>query len=71
MTIMLTLAAKAVVPVEEAVGMVLPHDITEIVKDEFKSRAFRKGHIIRPGYGHTVYQRHIPYDAEIFHRAGQ
>lgn len=47
MTIMLTLAAKAVVPVEEAVGMVLPHDITEIVKDEFKSRAFRKGHIIR------------------------
>jgi len=47
MTIMATLAAKAVVPVEQAVGMVLPHDITEIVKDEFKGRAFRKGHIIR------------------------
>ena len=48
MTIMATLAAKAIVPVEEAVGMVLPHDITEIVKDTFKGRAFRKGHIIRP-----------------------
>ena len=35
------------VPVEEAVGMVLPHDITEIRKNEFKGRAFRKGHIIR------------------------
>ena len=39
---------QQVVPVAEAVGMVLPHDITEIVKDEFKGRAFRKGHIIRP-----------------------
>lgn len=28
--------------------MVLPHDITEIVKDEFKGRAFKKGHVIRP-----------------------
>ncbi len=27
--------------------MVLPHDITEIVKDKFKGRAFKKGHIIR------------------------
>jgi molybdenum cofactor synthesis domain-containing protein len=35
------------VPVAEAVGMVLAHDITEIRKDEFKGRAFRKGHIIR------------------------
>lgn len=34
------------VPVEEAIGMVLPHDITEI-KKEGKSAAFRKGHIIR------------------------
>jgi len=39
---------KKVVPVAEAVGMVLPHDITEIVKDEFKGRAFKKGHVIRP-----------------------
>ena len=36
------------VPVEQAVGMVLPHDITEIRPGEFKGRAFRKGHIIRP-----------------------
>ena len=35
------------VPVEDAVGMILPHDITEIVKDRFKGPAFRKGHIIR------------------------
>lgn len=35
------------VPVEKAVGMVLPHDITEIVKDVKKGAAFRKGHIIR------------------------
>ena len=35
------------IPVEEAVGMVLPHDITEIVKDVKKGVAFRKGHIIR------------------------
>jgi len=38
---------KKTVPVDDAVGMVLPHDITEIVKDEFKGRAFKKGHIIR------------------------
>jgi len=37
-----------IVPVEEAVGMVLPHDITEIVGNEKKGAAFRKGHIIRP-----------------------
>lgn len=37
---------KKTVPVDEAVGMVLPHDITEIVKDKFKGRAFKKGHII-------------------------
>ncbi|HIP83489.1 MAG TPA: molybdopterin-binding protein [Desulfocapsa sulfexigens] len=38
---------KKTVPVDEAVGMVLPHDITEIVKDKFKGRAFKKGHVIR------------------------
>ncbi len=38
---------KKTIPVEQAVGMVLPHDVTEIVGDEFKGRAFRKGHIIR------------------------
>jgi molybdenum cofactor synthesis domain-containing protein len=36
------------VPVQQAVGTVLAHDITEIRKDEFKGRAFRKGHIVRP-----------------------
>jgi hypothetical protein len=35
------------VPLSEAVGMVLAHDITEIRKDEFKGPAFRKGHVIR------------------------
>ena len=34
------------VPIDEAVGSVLAHDITEIRKDEFKGRAFRKGHIV-------------------------
>ena len=35
------------IPVEKAVGMVLPHDVTEIRKGEFKGVAFRKGHIIK------------------------
>ncbi len=35
------------VPITEAVGTVLAHDITEIRQGEFKGRAFRKGHIIR------------------------
>jgi len=34
-------------PVAEAIGTVLAHDITEIRPGEFKGRAFRKGHIIR------------------------
>lgn len=39
---------KKSIPVDQAVGMVLPHDVTEIVKDKFKGCAFKKGHIIRP-----------------------
>jgi molybdenum cofactor synthesis domain-containing protein len=35
------------VPVHQAVGMVLAHDVTEIRKDEFKGQAFRKGHVVR------------------------
>lgn len=35
------------IPVEEAVGMVLPHDITEIVPGKFKGARFKKGHIVR------------------------
>lgn len=34
------------VPVEEAIGMVLCHDLTKIVPGEFKGAAFKKGHII-------------------------
>lgn len=35
------------VPVDRAVGMVLGHDLTEIIPESFKGRAFQKGHIIR------------------------
>jgi len=35
------------IPVDQAVGMILPHDVTEIRQGEFKGRAFKKGHIIR------------------------
>jgi hypothetical protein len=35
------------IPIEEAVGMILAHDVTEIRKDEFKGRAFKKGHVIQ------------------------
>ncbi len=38
---------KKRIPVDQAVGMVLPHDITEIVQGKFKGCAFRKGHILR------------------------
>ncbi|WP_232699937.1 molybdopterin-binding protein [Brevibacillus daliensis] len=36
-----------VVPVQEAVGMMLPHDMTQILPGEFKGRLFKKGHVIR------------------------
>ncbi|MBI4684434.1 MAG: molybdopterin-binding protein [Nitrospirae bacterium] len=35
------------IPLQEAVGTVLAHDITEIRTDEFKGCAFKKGHVIR------------------------
>jgi molybdenum cofactor synthesis domain-containing protein len=35
------------IPVAEAVGTVLAHDITEIRPGEFKGRAFKKGHVVR------------------------
>ena len=38
----------------EAVGHVLCHDITRIVKDVVKDTAFRKGHIVERGYSGTV-----------------
>jgi molybdenum cofactor synthesis domain-containing protein len=34
------------VKVEDAVGMILPHDLTQILPGEFKGRLFRKGHHI-------------------------
>ncbi|MFZ5996217.1 MAG: molybdopterin-binding protein [Nitrospirota bacterium] len=40
-------AGVRTVPVTEAVGMVLAHDITEIRSSEFKGRAFKKGHVVR------------------------
>jgi len=40
-------SSTKVVAVAEAVGMVIPHDITEIRPGEFKGRAFKKGHIVR------------------------
>ena len=36
------------VAVEDAVGMVLPHDMTEIIPDMRKGPAFKKGHVVRP-----------------------
>jgi len=36
-----------VVKTEDAVGMVLCHDITKIIPGEFKGRAFRKGHVVQ------------------------
>lgn len=35
------------IPVSDAVGTVLAHDITEIRTGEFKGRAFKKGHVVR------------------------
>lgn len=37
-----------VIPVKEAVGLPLAHDITEIIPGKHKGPAFRRGHIIRP-----------------------
>ncbi len=35
------------IPVDDAVGTILAHDITEITPGAFKGPAFRKGHVIR------------------------
>ena len=37
-----------VIPVQQAVGLPLAHDITEIVPGKHKGPAFRRGHVIRP-----------------------
>ena len=40
-------ALKREVPVEEAIGMTLAHDLTRIVPGEFKGPAFKKGHVVQ------------------------
>ncbi len=35
------------IPVQDAVGMVLCHDITQIIPGFYKGPAFKKGHILR------------------------
>ena len=35
------------IPVEEAIGMVLSHDVTAIVPGRFKGPAFKRGHVIQ------------------------
>ena len=39
--------ALKTVPVTEAAGMVLPHDMTEIIPGEKKGPTFKKGHVIK------------------------
>ncbi len=34
------------VPVKDAVGMILCHDLTQIIRGEFKGCAFKKGHVV-------------------------
>lgn len=36
------------IPIDDAVGLALCHDITEIVPGKFKGAAFRRGHVVRP-----------------------
>jgi hypothetical protein len=55
------------ISVEDAVGMALAHDITEIRKDEFKGRSFKKGHIIRHEdvcHFHRLGKQHVYVDVE-------
>ncbi len=40
-------SSATVIPVDQSVGTILAHDITEIRPGQFKGPAFKKGHIIR------------------------
>jgi len=40
-------SSAAIIPIDQAVGKVLAHDITEIRPGQFKGVAFRKGHIVQ------------------------
>ena len=39
---------------EEAVGQILCHDVTRIIRGVTKDAVFRKGHVIREGYTGTA-----------------
>ena len=39
-------AAMKLISTEEAVGHVLCHDMTQIIKDEYKDAHFRKDHVV-------------------------
>jgi len=50
------------VKIEDAIGLFMDHDVTEIRKGEFKGRAFKKGHKIRPGdicHFQRIGKRHV------------
>ena len=36
-----------VIPVEDSIGMILSHDMTEIIPGEHKSAAFKKGYVVK------------------------
>jgi molybdenum cofactor synthesis domain-containing protein len=40
-------SSTRIIPVDQAVGTVLAHDITEIRPGQFKGAAFKKGHLVR------------------------
>ena len=41
--------AMKCIPVQEAVGLRLCHDITQIIPGKSKWAAFRRGHVVTPG----------------------
>lgn len=52
-----------VVPVEDAIGMVLSHDMTEIIPGQHKSAAFKKGYVLKANDVERLLnmgKRHIP-----------
>ena len=67
------------VPVQKAVGMVLCHDVTQIIPGQFKGPAFKRGHIVQPddiprllSMGKErlyVWEMHRAGSASIVHRA--
>ena len=46
-TVLLLVSNMKKIKTEDAIGSVLCHDITEIVKDQRKGPRFKKGHIIK------------------------